>query len=686
MGSSAQDQMVRTTYGPDLLSIYETGFAEGVMKNGSGVSLFDMELIENDGPGSGYSEKGVCIDHVYGQSRARKILYLSDPRSLKSWLVIYTSQFGRFPLSFSINGHPSRLSLWDTTKNSESYRWVEFPAAWLKSGENTIELSCPEAGTEEEGWAICLSRADEFAEGGGDPKPVGKTSLKSFDGGKSWKQSPFGPGQNERAEYTIRLSLDRYLRSGWLATPVVDLWKGSGNEAIVPQRELRKLKISLRSEVPPGTSVTLWMRTSTAPSPFSNEWSPYFRVGQGAGIETALEGGKINRRYVQLKAVLETQNPEVSPALRSLQLEAELVQRVKNPIVFVAEIDNPTLRYSSLPWEWEKSDRPELQIVRERENLDELLAGRRTQFEALVRLLDYANKRWRGGSSRIEYPRWDALSILARIDKAGQGGMCLHYNNVLGGLGLAFGWQFRHLNIAGHEIVEVWSDDFGKWVFLDAYEPQNSYFCDPDTGEPLSTLELHQRYLKLFYPDRPIDWLNDSLSKSVPADTALPVLRGSPDAGRRAAPMGLLQASFMRLIPRNNWYEKPFPRPANHGESQWPWTGYVNWYDERTPRFRQYPWHTDRVADFWPDLNRVHITPTKAADQNRLYLYFETYTPNFSHFEVNVDDTGWKKTAERWTWYLHSGRNTLLARAVSQAHIAGKASRLVINYVDRLED
>lgn len=41
--------------------------------------------------------------------------------------------------------------------------------------------------------------------------------------------------------------------------------------------------------------------------------------------------------------------------------------------------------------------------------------------------------------------------------------------------------------------------------------------------------------------------------------------------------------AFVRVIPRTNWLEKPFPRPFNHGMSQWPWNGYINWYDDRTP-------------------------------------------------------------------------------------------------------
>jgi len=75
---------VRTAWGGGAEKIYETGFVNKVMKRqGGGVSLFNMVLIENDAPGSGYSEKGEDGDVCLGKDRARKILYLDDPRAEK---------------------------------------------------------------------------------------------------------------------------------------------------------------------------------------------------------------------------------------------------------------------------------------------------------------------------------------------------------------------------------------------------------------------------------------------------------------------------------------------------------------------------------------------------------------------------------------------------------------------------
>ncbi|MDP2982534.1 MAG: transglutaminase-like domain-containing protein [Candidatus Latescibacter sp.] len=691
-GSAPAQEKVTTSWGGDALKVYETGFMHMVMKApGGGVQLFNMELVENDSPGSGASEKGISNDVIWGKQQARKLFFLEDPRARKAWLVYFVSRKGKFPLSLKVNGKPTRIDSWDEKKNREMYRWNEFPAEWLVKGKNTIDLSCPEASSEQDGWQVYLSRADEFEDGGGDPAHVGETSFKSLDGGETWKRSPFGPLGQTAAEYSIRLSLDRSVKTGWLASPVIDLWKGDAKDTIVPQREIRKLKFSLRSEAPEETTVECFIRRGSDPDPFSSEWEPYQFIGQGAAVDYETGGAALNRRYVQFRMVLSTKNPLKSPVIKSMQLTAELNQRVPlHQNIRVVEADNPPISYSSLPWEWEKWDRPEFSELRKRENLDEVIAGSRTEFDAQVKLLHYVFKRWYPGGTLPEYPGWDALSILRRIDTSGGGGMCIQFANVLGGMCMAYGWQARLINCIGHEVIEVWNDEYGKWIFFDA-EFFDHYNYDPATAEPLDMLELHKLYLDYYFPNHTIDWMNDMIPwRNTLPGKPLPVRRGIATPNDKilishfgkVITSGFANAAFMRLIPRNNWYEKSTPRPLTHGNTWWPWDGYINWYDDRTPPKRQYAWHTDRPQDMWPDLNLVHVDATQGFGNDRLFLRFETYTPNFSHFEVNADDTGWKQTGERWTWLLQSGRNTLKVRAVSKLGVKGKPSSFVLNHAD----
>ena len=164
-------------------------------------------------------------------------------------------------------------------------------------------------------------------------------------------------------------------------------------------------------------------------------------------------------------------------------------------------------------------------------------------------------------------------------------------------------------------------------------------------------------------------------------DKPSPVRRGSPTGQDRPYITGFCNAAFMHVVPRNNWFSNPTPRPLSHGTTNWPWNGYVAWYDERTPPRRQYTQHTDRPQDLWPDLNRVRIHATSGLGNDRLFLHFETYTPNFDRFEVDVDDTGLKEVGARWVWILGTGRNTLRVRAVNKMEIKGKPAHIVLNHV-----
>lgn len=70
--------------------------------------------------------------------------------------------------------------------------------------------------------------------------------------------------------------------------------------------------------------------------------------------------------------------------------------------------------------------------------------------------------------------------------------ICLYSNRALIGALLAFGHQARHINInseavSGHEVTEVWSNEFNKWIYMDA--TRDYYYFDKKTGAPLNPLE-----------------------------------------------------------------------------------------------------------------------------------------------------------------------------------------------------
>ena len=71
--STATASDLTTHWGGDAKMVYDNGFMHKLMKHpDGGICLFNMDLIENDAPGSGRSEKGVSSDTIWGSNRAKK--------------------------------------------------------------------------------------------------------------------------------------------------------------------------------------------------------------------------------------------------------------------------------------------------------------------------------------------------------------------------------------------------------------------------------------------------------------------------------------------------------------------------------------------------------------------------------------------------------------------------------------
>jgi hypothetical protein len=111
----------------------------------------------------------------------------------------------------------------------------------------------------------------------------------------------------------------------------------------------------------------------------------------------------------------------------------------------------------------------------------------------------------------------------------------------------------------------------------------------------------------------------------------------------------------------------------------WPWNGYLNWFDEATPRKLQYALHSDREADFYPTLNRVQFSAVFGGKEGELAVEMFTFAPNFNGFQINVDDAGWRGSPPRFTWRLRpSAVNTLQMRAGNKGGPPGKPSMIQV--------
>lgn len=205
------------------------------------------------------------------------------------------------------------------------------------------------------------------------------------------------------------------------------------------------------------------------------------------------------------------------------------------------------------------------------------------------------------------FTQWDARKILnpqvGGNDSDKPGGYCLHYAVVFAQACQSFGFPARIVNAnfsvyGGHEITEVWSREYGKWMMIDPNF--DTMFVCRENGIPLNVLELHRIFLVTYYPGGEImdrdDWTyedRDRRSQNIVPDD-LPIsmqIGGNALSGGLkeyvwwkvtdslapgyAGGYGFFNTAYIRWLPRNNWLSEPHPMPIDHGRTHWGWEGYL---------------------------------------------------------------------------------------------------------------
>ena len=134
------------------------------------------------------------------------------------------------------------------------------------------------------------------------------------------------------------------------------------------------------------------------------------------------------------------------------------------------------------------------------------------------------------------------------------------------------GAWYRTCGGGGHEIVELWSNEWKKWVYVDGALAW--YIVDEKSGVPLSMLELRQRQLPTLRgePVEPVRVVAAERTRN--KQFALERHRG---------PGSLNWYLELRMIPRSNFLQEKSPLPLSQGTDEWSWTGHYVWTDTNAP-------------------------------------------------------------------------------------------------------
>jgi Transglutaminase-like superfamily len=685
--------------------LFDQGTRRGVAATAEGLVLDDRLLIEDDGPACGYSTVTGSEEILRQGIVLRKTLLVDrwPVREAEIVMLVYPVQpaepnNGRH-LLFRVNGHPDIVY-------EVKHFWTKapVPAGYLKRGRNVIEARVQEPDTR---FKTYVALDQFYRVGSADRLNHPNRSERSADGGRTWSDAKLGEKGAVDGEYSIRLRIQASLPEGWLESPLIDMATGGDASGLLRPVEIRKARLKVDAGQPANTGVEILARTGGRHVPADGDWTPWTPLQTGV-----LPDSLVGNRFLQFRLVLKSGDGAATPVVREVTLETE--SRAKGEpaaadgLRVLAAVNHPVVR-GSLPFRHENPLNDKLRQLRRDYRLDQVVEGAGTEFERLLRLKSWVAKQWNWylpGAENGDMCAWDALKILVpNTQGRPTGGYCLHFAVVFAQVCQSFGIPARIVNAnyavwGGHEMTEVWSNDYGKWVLMDANF--DTCFFDRRTGIPLNALELHRLFEQTYYPGEVIDRDNwprtDMAARCERVGLNLPV-EAVVGGGARSETLksyewwkpqvelsaycggyGLLNLAELRWLPRSDFLSQPSPMPLNHGRSHWGWTGYYCWFDGQLSRSQEHSIHTDREADLYPTLNNVDFA-AEAVRTGCLRLDLATDSPGFDHFELTANGRPVEVRSPGYKWTLAPGYNLIEMRSVDVLGNRGPASRLELTWM-----
>lgn len=674
------------------------------------IRLQETELIEDDAPAAGLPEgyktytKGPVewVEDLRKGIVIKKILFLQNTAANAARVVFKGMEVkgNKEPLHFSINGEkfirPASLIAYPQARQYidmaalDRWYYVDLPANKLRKGNNELLMWTESDSTS---WRVLIAHINEFKRGS-LTRTSPNRSMKSSNGGRTWSDKRLGAMDNIDGEYSVRLSLDRYLLSGEYHSPLIDLIDGENPL----KRTITNLKLSIKQDFiqPEQTTIKTFIRFGSSPVLGDQTWSEWQSFIEGSEFDLK------DKRFIQWKASLETNNPLHSPAIKGISFAASWDDQSinRNAGLKANVINNGKIIQSSYPFSYENLNHLDLKKYRESHKLDQIVKGAASEFELMMRLLNWAYRvpltsnayswNWNDvtrtpviaegtGMPQLNGPFFKGRRMVE---------MCLYPNQALIGALLSLGYQARHINIhsegeSGHEVTEVWSNELNKWIYMDA--TRDYYYYDPETGIPFNLLEIHN--LLATKMPRKEDWKRPfapEIGKELVKSLNVGQRQGNnPFSIQEGGGTHILEImGHFRIIPRNDFLSNPLPVPVHTGDTMWGWDGFLNWYDEIFPKRDEYQRYSDRAIDFYQPLNQAKVSLMETAQPGILKVVVDSFIPGGADgLLVKVNEDNWQSQNQTvWNWQLLAGLNTIKVRTKNTRGILGPVSEIQVSY------
>jgi hypothetical protein len=344
-----------------------------------------------------------------------------------------------------------------------------------------------------------------------------------------------------------------------------------------------------------------------------------------------------------------------------------------------SSVDNKPIAKSRLSYAWQDYDNRRAVEFRQRFKLDELIAGAPSDWEAILRLRNWASTHIRPGNPSVGSA--DPFHILAAVE-AGGTFWCTYYAYLFVAACGAVGFSARHLGVDAerdqngvgthHGIADVWVNTYRKWVAMDAMYDSHYEL----NGIPLSAEETGQRWRThrgegIEPRIGPRRLLAPFARNPVPGDHESRAyywhyidMEGDVFHRRQAAwPNPVV---FLVDDERSNrtWYQGQSPNTFPHG--RYADGSFVT---------------TRRVEDAYPDLNctKIELGATMLPYVAQA-TFWTCCAPNFSHYTVTLDEQQTVRLeSPTLSWRLHGGTNSLAVQCVNLAGHAGPRTRVEVH-------
>ncbi|MDO9465031.1 MAG: transglutaminase-like domain-containing protein [bacterium] len=352
----------------------------------------------------------------------------------------------------------------------------------------------------------------------------------------------------------------------------------------------------------------------------------------------------------------------------------------------IVEYDNPPIVRGKHKFLYEEFNNKKMHSLRGKYKLDKVIASGKTEFKKMLLLRDWVSSRFNHGYCK-RYKGETALDVLKRAEK-GECFTCATFASVLVSCLTSLGFVARNLTIAqdetdfignntniGHCVAEVWSNQFRKWIVLDA--DTKAHFEKDEM--PLSAYEVRKYWLEGKWKE--VDFIQAKNPPKV-------VTMGSDFKEEQ------LEKNIKNFMKHNtmNYYHHIMVNMGNNRFSKKKYPITLNWVDEYCcpqivrqnvavdPSKRK---HTDNIKDIYYTLNQAHISlschrASKGIPVPVLEVNIETETPWFDYFMVCIDKDNWRKRPERFTWRLKEGKNTIEAKPVNKFCREGVISKISV--------